>query len=170
MRRTTGSLWTGIALLKSIQPFLPVLPVVYPWSRRPGHGYCATDNWIRTAAESEIIQGPVNFRKDTKGLLHPTVHGHQVIKDRILYYMLPDLVPEQQQDPPQIVFSFASDGLTDIRARTAGISAAATAATPTTDSRSSGLCHQHGRDERGDPAGEWRLRLRCEWCDLCDHA
>ena len=96
----------------AVPPGTPGLFTLGPDGR--GHGYCATDNWIRTAAESEIIQGPVNFRKDTKGLLHPTVHGHQVIKDRILYYMLPDLVPEQQQDPPQIVFSFASDGLTDI--------------------------------------------------------
>lgn len=52
-----------------------------------GHGYCASDNWIRTAAESHQMQGPTDTlipRADTKGLLHPTTRGHQAYSEQIL--------------------------------------------------------------------------------------
>ncbi len=52
-----------------------------------GHGYCANDRWFRRILESLIMQG------DIQGTMHPTVQGHQVYKDRILAYMLPDLFP-----------------------------------------------------------------------------
>jgi hypothetical protein len=55
-----------------------------------GHGYCAQDNWIRTATESERLQGP-NDKGKTLGTLHPTAQGHRVIRDRLLDTILPRL-------------------------------------------------------------------------------
>ncbi len=79
-----------------------------------GHGYCATDNWITTAEESEIIQGPLNWRPGTRGTLHPTSTGQRIYKERLLRYLLPDLMPERPQDPPHFSLSFSSGGLTDV--------------------------------------------------------
>jgi hypothetical protein len=79
-----------------------------------GHGYCASDNWVIRAEESELIQGPLNWRPGTRGTLHPTIRGHQVYKERLLRYMLPDLMPQRPQDPPQFSLSFSSGGLTDV--------------------------------------------------------
>jgi hypothetical protein len=78
----------------------------------PGHGYCASDNWITRADESELLEGPVNWRKDTKGTLHPNYSGQQAIKSRILRYMIPDLVGSTPQNPPTFTFSYTSNGLT----------------------------------------------------------
>ena len=77
-----------------------------------GHGYCADDNWIRRADESELIQGPVNLRLSTKGTMHPNYSGQQAIKSRILYYMLPDLAVQTSQEPPIFSFTYSSAGLT----------------------------------------------------------
>lgn len=57
------------------------------------HGYCATDNWIRRAAESSFVQGPWNIVSKplsinpvnlglgihalTKGLMHPAIEGYE---------------------------------------------------------------------------------------------
>ncbi len=78
----------------------------------PGHGYNADDNWITRADESEIIQGPVNWRNKTKGTMHPNYSGQQAMKSRILRYMIPDIVPTPPQDPPAFTFSYTSNGLT----------------------------------------------------------
>jgi hypothetical protein len=82
-----------------------------------GHGYCASDNWIIRADESEIIQGPWPLRRfATAGTLHPNGKGIQVIRDRLLYYMLPNLeatLPGNPPgDPPTFSSSFTSGGLT----------------------------------------------------------
>jgi len=82
-----------------------------------GHGYCASDNWIIRAAESELIQGPwPNGRRGTAGTLHPNAKGIEAIKTRLLYYMLPDLEAESPDapagDPPVFTSSFTSNGLT----------------------------------------------------------
>jgi hypothetical protein len=82
-----------------------------------GHGYCASDNWIIRAAESELTQGPWPFgRTKTAGTLHPNTKGIQVIKNRLLYYMLPDLeatLPGNPPgDPPTFISSFTSGDLT----------------------------------------------------------
>jgi len=77
-----------------------------------GHGYCADDNWIRRADESELLQGPVNLRNKTKGTMHPNYAGQQAIKSRILYYMMPDLTGQSPQEPPTFSFSYSSAGLT----------------------------------------------------------
>ncbi len=78
----------------------------------PGHGYCASDSWIRTGAEAEIYQGPVNWRAGSKGPMHPNLGGQQAIKSRILYYLLPDLAVTLPTQPPTFTFSFTSAGLT----------------------------------------------------------
>jgi hypothetical protein len=77
-----------------------------------GHGYCASDNWIRRADESELIQGPVNLRALTQGTVHPTIRGHQAYKERILYYMLPNLAAVPASTPPTFKTSYTSGGLT----------------------------------------------------------
>jgi len=94
-----------------IEPGTPGLFVGPPGG--PGHGYCASDNWIRRADESEIIQGPVNSRDKTRGTLHPNYRGHEVYKERILHYMLPDLLDLVPEQAPTFSSSFSSAGLTN---------------------------------------------------------
>jgi hypothetical protein len=81
-----------------------------------GHGYCASDNWIVRADESEKIQGPWPLRFATKGTLHPNLKGIQVLKDRLLHYLRPDLeatLPGNPPgDPPTFSSSFTSGELT----------------------------------------------------------
>jgi hypothetical protein len=57
-----------------------------------GHGYCASDKWIRTAQESKVIQGPFDAAK-TRGTLHPNARGHQVYKQRLAQEIAGDLFP-----------------------------------------------------------------------------
>jgi|GEM_PF-971163 len=78
----------------------------------PGHGYCASDNWIRRADEAELIQGPVNLRAGSAGTMHPNYSGQQAIKSRILRYMLPDLTGQASVQAPSFSFSYSSGGLT----------------------------------------------------------
>jgi PKD repeat protein len=66
------------------------------------HGYCASQNWIVRAEESELAQGPLYWRAGTKGLAHPNILGNQVIRDRLLHYMVPRLLPPPQGNPPDI--------------------------------------------------------------------
>ena len=56
-----------------------------------GHGYCAGQNWIRTAEESVNMQGPWMLKPKSIGTLHPTREGHQVYKRQILAAIQPDL-------------------------------------------------------------------------------
>ena len=81
-----------------------------------GHGYCASDNWIVRADESVFTQGPYPLRLLTAGTLHPNAKGIEVIKNRLLYYMLPELEAESPDapagDPPVFTSSFTSNGLT----------------------------------------------------------
>jgi hypothetical protein len=79
-----------------------------------GHGYCASDNWIRTAEESEVLQGPMGLRMGTKGLLHLTARGHQVIKDQLLRYMIPDLTEPHVVQPPAFHTSLTVGTLTSV--------------------------------------------------------
>ncbi|MFP5371142.1 MAG: hypothetical protein ACLGI3_10395, partial [Actinomycetes bacterium] len=83
-----------------------------------GHGYCAPDNWIRTATESVAMQGPwavplacglsVYFLQPigfllancfppttarTTGTLHPTARGYQAIAGRLAAKLRPELRP-----------------------------------------------------------------------------
>ena len=83
-----------------------------------GHGYCAPDNWIRTATESVAMQGPwappagcalaaiflqpINFvmancfpptTGRTTGTLHPTARGYQAIAGQLMTKLKPDLLP-----------------------------------------------------------------------------
>jgi hypothetical protein len=78
----------------------------------PGHGYCASDNWIRRADEAELIQGPLNWRAGGAGTMHPNYSGQQAIKSRLLRYMLPDLTGQPTQAAPSFSFSYTSFGLT----------------------------------------------------------
>jgi PKD repeat protein len=67
-----------------------------------GHGYCATENWITRAEESELRQGPLGKRHETSGTAHPNYSGHQAYKQRLLHYMVPDLFPQPPANPPVI--------------------------------------------------------------------
>lgn len=72
-----------------------------------GHGYCVGNSdqpnasrWIRTAAESAVLQGPDAREKNT-GTLHPTATGHLVYRDQIVAALragLPELPPTWDQD------------------------------------------------------------------------
>lgn len=66
------------------------------------HGYCATDNWIRRAEESELIQGPLYWRAGTWGTGHANYDGHHAYSTRLLFYMLPNLYPQPPANPPEI--------------------------------------------------------------------
>ena len=66
-----------------------------------GHGYCASDNWILRASQSST------------GPLHPTGKGHQVIKDRLLYYMLPNLGLSLLDTQSTFSTELTSQGLTN---------------------------------------------------------
>jgi hypothetical protein len=75
-----------------------------------GHGYCASDAWIRNASDSFFMQGPfwmndyiapIIFPKvSTKGTLHPTARGHQVYAQRLREEILPRLNPVAPGTPP----------------------------------------------------------------------
>ncbi|MEW6154082.1 MAG: hypothetical protein AB1673_08865 [Actinomycetota bacterium] len=100
-----------------------------------GHGYCAPDNWIRTATESVAMQGPWDppavcnvglmvlnpivflaacappATTETTGTLHPTARGYQAIAGRLMAKMRPDLLPAPPAgDPPGPAFSEARAG------------------------------------------------------------
>lgn len=84
-----------------------------------GHGYCASDNWIVRADESEKIQGPGPFRRFlTKGTLHPNGKGIRVLMDRLLYYLRPNLIAATPNnppgEPPTFSTSLTSGGLTSV--------------------------------------------------------
>jgi hypothetical protein len=79
-----------------------------------GHGYCASDNWIRRAEEAEVLQGPMGLRMATKGTLHPTARAHQIYKDRLLHYMIPDLTEPHAIQPPAFYTSFTVGALTSV--------------------------------------------------------
>ncbi len=87
----------------------------------PGHGYCASDNWVRTATEAMYIQGPfpqylsdgsafiwgeVETRAQVKGTLHPSTAGHRIIKDRILDKLDDVLTPPATLPTPPAAISF----------------------------------------------------------------
>ena len=57
-----------------------------------GHGYCATNHWVRQAEESVNIQGPFSDKTSTKGTMHPSVVGHAVYAQAIYGAVAPDLV------------------------------------------------------------------------------
>ncbi len=66
------------------------------------HGYCAIENWITRAEESELRQGPLYWRAGTTGTAHPNYSGNLAISQRLLYYMLPNLFPQPPANPPAI--------------------------------------------------------------------
>ena len=99
-----------------------------------GHGYCADDNWIRTATESVAMQGPwasplaCNLATwylapaawvlagcfppttaRTTGTLHPTARGYQAIAGRLTAKMRPQLLPAPPSGAP------AAPVLSDVR-------------------------------------------------------
>jgi lysophospholipase L1-like esterase len=77
-----------------------------------GHGYCASDAWIRRATDSFFMQGPywqdfytidlVSPKQKTKGTLHPTARGHQVYARRLFEEMRPLLMPGLPGDPAPV--------------------------------------------------------------------
>jgi hypothetical protein len=64
-----------------------------------GHGYCVGNSdqpnasrWIRTGAESAVMQGPdPDVRETSTGTLHPTEAGHGVYRDKLLEQIRPSL-------------------------------------------------------------------------------
>jgi len=85
-----------------------------------GHGYCASNNWIRRAEEAELIQGPLNIRIATRGQMHPNYAGNSAVKERLLRYMIPNLAIDQPQAPPEFSFSFSLNGYTDVVSQDTG--------------------------------------------------
>jgi hypothetical protein len=80
------------------------------------HGYCAADNWIRTATESVDIQGPWTYWRlpfgawpaasvKTTGTMHPTTAGNMAVAQRIMAKMGPILLPG---DEPAMAPAFTS--------------------------------------------------------------
>jgi hypothetical protein len=54
--------------------------------------------WLRVARESEIVQGPPEDRKSSKGTLHPNEFGHRAISER-----LKEAIRYRPQAPPTAV-------------------------------------------------------------------
>jgi hypothetical protein len=83
------------------------------------HGYCAADNWIRTATESMSIQGPWSSwfsphiwpadSTRTTGTMHPTTTGNRAVAQRIMAKMGPNLLPAVEPPGPP-TFSSTSNG------------------------------------------------------------
>lgn len=90
-----------------------------------GHGYCASDSWIRRAADATRLQGPWDpplncnmvsliftfpifaaagclppATTETTGTLHPTSDGYRAIAGRLVAKMRPDLIPPPPTSPP----------------------------------------------------------------------
>ncbi len=106
--------WTYVDGMMSYMddPDMPVPLVRGPDGK--GHGYCATDNWIRKAEEAVVKQGPAE-RYKTTGTLHPAAQAHQVYKERILHYMAPDLAAQPLTSPPQFQTSLTVGVLHELR-------------------------------------------------------
>ncbi|HEX2047062.1 MAG TPA: hypothetical protein VHF27_04810 [Acidimicrobiales bacterium] len=92
-----------------------------------GHGYCASDSWIRRAADATYLQGPWDpplncnmvslvftlpifiaagclppATTETTGTLHPTADGYRAIAGRLVAKMRPDLLPPPPTAPPTV--------------------------------------------------------------------
>ncbi|HWI03016.1 MAG TPA: hypothetical protein VNT52_04200, partial [Acidimicrobiales bacterium] len=90
-----------------------------------GHGYCASNSWIRNATDATRLQGPWDpplncnmvsliftfpifvaagclppATTKTTGTLHPTAEGYRAIAGRLLTKMRPDLLPPPPTAPP----------------------------------------------------------------------
>lgn len=90
-----------------------------------GHGYCASDAWIRTASDAWFMQGPLWYswypapivlqKQDTKGTLHPTARGHQVYAQRLQEEIWPRLNPNATNTPPPVFSSSLTIGASTSR-------------------------------------------------------
>lgn len=74
-----------------------------------GHGYCASDSWIRSATDATTMQGPWGnaANEKTKGTLHPTAAGHldianHIFRDHLLSELLPPPPPAGPPPAPRI--------------------------------------------------------------------
>ena len=68
-----------------------------------GHGYCASDGWIRRATDANVLQGPYSgiANQATKGTLHPNGAGQQDIATRLFAdHLRGDLLPPAPVSPP----------------------------------------------------------------------
>ena len=80
-----------------------------------GHGYCASDSWIRSATDATLMQGPYTFgysfllRNATKGTLHPTVAGHADYAAHIYNEHLKNLLPVPPAPTPPAPQFFVGD-------------------------------------------------------------
>jgi hypothetical protein len=81
-----------------------------PGSGGVGHGYCASNSWIRNASDSNALQGPYNIliHNGTKGTLHPNAAGHTDYAAHI-YDHLKNLLPPTSGPAPQAPQFFVSD-------------------------------------------------------------
>jgi hypothetical protein len=85
------------------------------------HGYCAADNWIRTATESVDIQGPWSHwlwphvwpaaSIKTTGTMHPTAAGNWAVAQRIMAKMGPILLPSGDLAVPPAFTSTSNDAI-----------------------------------------------------------
>ena len=81
-----------------------------------GHGYCASDNWIRRATDAVNMQGPwVPWNESllppastqTTGTLHPTAQGYQAVANRIFAKLAANLLPPPAPSGPPPAPGFA---------------------------------------------------------------
>jgi hypothetical protein len=110
-----------------------------------GHGYCASDAWIRSASDSFGMQGPfwppyfymaplTTIKKWTQGTLHPTARGHQVYAERLREEMLPRLNPvAPNTPPPSFSASLTSDTSTSRQGQNGWLTGRCVGATCTSD-------------------------------------
>jgi hypothetical protein len=85
-----------------------------------GHGYCASDSWIRHAHDATYLQGPLGQMlppdsAKTKGTLHPTATGLQQISQKIFAKARPDLLPTPPSPPPAFTTSNNDGSVTSVQ-------------------------------------------------------
>src|SRR5262249_18292019 len=99
-----------------------------------GHGYCATDSWIRHASDATWMQGPVGpasyagLNNETLGTLHPNEEGWAQIANRVYPYV-GDLLPAPTVQPAQPI------NVHDSNTNTSGNTQVNPSGTPTVSSR-----------------------------------
>ncbi len=89
-----------------------------------GHGYCATQSWIRHAHDATLLEGPLGQMLPppdsarTKGTLHPTATGLWFISAKIVAAAKPDLLTPASaapSAPPSITTASGADGVGSVQ-------------------------------------------------------
>jgi hypothetical protein len=132
--------WAGTEVLPALNGKVAAAAQRHGWrlvsfsNEYSTHGYCATDNWIRRAEESQLIQGPFGLpRSGTTGTLHPSIAGNRAYRDRMLDRLLADLYPT----PPGPAPTFSAVDASGSTSSRVGANGWLTGRCPTADTCSS---------------------------------